>query len=1030
MDFKNVGIVDVGMAVVQQLWNEVTQQAMELGSETSDVVLNKGSFQEFSKTIFELKMLLASLNAQKIVDATHSESTTAALETLSFQLKKACKIIKDYKSGSRIRLLFKSHSILLQMQDVAKDIAKAISSFQLINLDIALNLKNMTNQIIDNLSTMEFQSALATDKIASEIEDSISQNSKDQENAVKLLGKIAEAVGASMNASMVQNELELLKQEKEEMEDQKKQAEALQLSQLIQFLYSTEIVMRPQDEIIAAYHQQYPIDSFICPLCNNMMADPVAILCGHSFERKAIQEHFKSGERKCPTCKQELLSMDLTPNLSLRNSIEEWKQRDMDLKFQAAVPGITSNDLSRQKKALENLQVLLEVPSYAAKFAEEGLIRKLVEILKDKELDSAAALKCLYCLAKCCDNQKETIIKAGAVRCIVKQIYKDGTEPDAIAILLELSERETHAEKIGSTKDCIPLLVSLLANNNPDISQKAHKVLQNLSSNTHFVVKMAEVGHFQPFVARFNQGPQETRTLMAAALIEMQLKESSIKDLKNKQFIHNLVQMLSSSAPACKVACLRSIKKLVEYPKMVKRLLKDPVTIPHLLGLISFVRSDPHEKQEAAEILALLIGASQQFELQKYRGLQELQSNHNVNLLLQVVASSDPKTKVKFLHLLVELSQKSETAQNLIRSDEDAVGQLFSLLHSDQPVVKRWTMRLIYCISEGHPAGVPLPPSPAKETAITTLAGILISSPDTEERSIAAGIISQLPNDDVDIDEILRKSDTLKAIHEVICSADEETDGNMAPAGHGPSLLENALAALLRYTEPTKPELQRQVGKLELYPSLVRVLSRGSSLAKQRAAIALAKLSQYSTSQLVYDATIVANQAKHSMPLMNVMKLLTNMSRCCSTSSENVSICSVHGAACSSRDTFCLVKADAVKPLVRTLSETESGVAEAALMALETLLTEHSTLSRATAAIVDSQGVVAILQVLEKGSLSAKTIALDLFQKILRNTQIADTLFQRSEGILIQLLHDAELKKKAALVLKQMKVLPDQSSYF
>lgn len=1017
------------MAVLQQLWNDVTQQAMELASETSDVVLNKGSFQEFSRIISELKILLGSLNAQKIVDVTGSESTRAALETLSFQLKKACKIIKDYKSGSRIRLLFKSHSILLQMQDVSVDIAKAISSFQLINLDIALNLKNMTNKIIDNLSTMEFQSALATDKIASEIEDSISHNSKNQEHAVQLLEKIAEAVGGSMNASMVQNELELLKQEKEEMEDQKKQAEALQLSQLIQFLYSTEIVMRPQDEIIAAYHQQYPIDSFICPLCYEMMADPVAILCGHSFERKAIQEHFKRGERKCPTCKQELLSMDLTPNLSLRNSIEEWKQRDMDLKFQAAVPGLTSNDLSRQKKALENMQVLLEVPSYAAKFAEEGLISKLVEILKDNRLDSAAALKCLYYLAKYCDNHKETIVKAGAVRCIVKQIYKDGTEPVAIAILLELSERETHAEKIGSTKDCIPLLVSLLANNNPDISQKAHKVLQNLSSNTHFVVKMAEVGHFQPFVARFNQGPQETRTLMAAALIEMQLKESSIKDLKNKHFIHNLVQMLSSSAPACKVACLRSIKKLVEYPKMVKRLLKDPVTIPHLLGLISFVRSDPNEKEEAAGILALLIGASQQLELQKYRGLQELQSKHNVGLLLQAVASPNPKTKVQFLHLLVELSQKSETAQNLIRSDEEAVGQLFSLLHSDQLEVKRWTMRLIYCISEGHPLGVPLPPPPAKETAITTLAGILTSSPYIEERSIAAGIISQLPSDDVDIDEILRKSDTLKAIHEVICNADEENDGNRAPAGQGTSLLENALAALLRYTEPTKPELQRQVAKLELHQSLVRVLSRGSSLAKQRAAIALAKLSE-STSQSVYDATIVAKQAEQSMPLMNVMKLLTNMSWCCSTPSENISICSVHGAACSPRDTFCLIKADAVKPLVRSLSETESGVAEAALMALETLLTEHSTLSRATAAIVDSQGVVAILQVLEKGSLSAKTKALDLFQQILRNTQITDTLFQRSEGILIQLLHDAELKKKAALVLKQMKILPDQSSYF
>lgn len=101
---------------------------------------------------------------------------------------------------------------------------------------------------------------------------------------------------------------------------------------------------------------------------------------------------------------------------------------------------------------------------------------------------------------------QESIVTSGAVRCIVKQIYKDGTEPVAIEILLKLSERETLAEKIGSTKDCIPLLVSLLPNENLDVSQNAKKVLQKLASNTHFVVKMAEAGHFQPFVARFNQG--------------------------------------------------------------------------------------------------------------------------------------------------------------------------------------------------------------------------------------------------------------------------------------------------------------------------------------------------------------------------------------------------------------------------------------------------------------------------------------------------------------------------------------------
>ncbi|MBA0791719.1 hypothetical protein Gohar_016284 [Gossypium harknessii] len=512
---------------------------------------------------------------------------------------------------------------------------------------------------------------------------------------------------------------------------------------------------------------------------------------------------------------------------------------------------------------------------------------------------------------------------------------------------------------------------------------------------------------------------------MASALIEMQLKENSINDLKDKQFVHNLVHMLAANAPACKSACIKCVKKLIQYPKMVKRFLSDPATIPLVLNVISF-RSDPILKQEAAEILALLVQACKQPQFQIYQGLQELQSEHSVGLFLQLVEKSEREFKIQFLHLLIELSNKSKTAQNLIRDNVDAVTHLFSCLDSNQPLVRRWTMKLIYCVSEGD--GVPLPPSPGKETAINNLASILICSPDFEERSIAAGIISQLPKDDIDVDEILCKTETLKAIHEVICSSDEEFGGIGAHNNQDKSLLENALAALLRFTGSSKPELQKQVGKLELYPALVRVLSTGNSLAKQRTATALEHLSR-STSSLVSEASIRVRH-EDSKSLFNTINLFPNMSWCCSASAENKISCPVHGIACSQRHTFCLVKADAVKPLLQTLSDTNSGVAEASLKALETLLEDHSNLSHATAAIVESQGVEAILQVLEKGTLSAKSIALDLFHKIVNHSRISEPLFQRSEGILIQLLHEDAIRKKVALVLKQMKVLPEQSSYF
>ncbi|KAI3410869.1 RING-type E3 ubiquitin transferase [Psidium guajava] len=1002
----NIGIEDVGVAVLQELWNRVTIQAMELAGETRDVVLARDSFQEFSGSISQLIRVLQAIDARKV-----------AAEL-------------DCRSGSRLRLILRSSRVLTQMRELAKQIAETISSFQLVNLSIALNVKTMIAHIIDNLRSVKFQSSTAIERISVEIENSINQDRKNDDNAVKLLEKIAEAVGASESTSLVQQELAILKQEKEEMEAQKKQAEALQLSQLIQLLYSTEIVTRPVDDNPNIRRHYYPIDSFLCPLSHELMTEPVAILCGHSFEKKAIQEHFERGETVCPTCKEELPSLDITPNLSLRGSIQEWKQRDMDLKFQEAIQGINSDEECTQNGALQEMRSLLGTPLYAARFSEENLIPKLVGFLKNKRLHAAAALKCLGCLARHSEDCKlqASIVEAGAIHLVVKHLYEGEVGRDAIAVLLELSSREAIAEEIGKAKNSIPLLVSMLHYWKGDVSKKAHEVLQNLSFNTHFVVKMAECGYFRPFVCRFNEGSQETRALMAAALVQMQLKETNIIDFKNDSFIHSLVEMLSSSSPAYKSACLQAIKNLMAHSAISKQLLADPMTIPLLLGLISHVMSDPYLKEEAVEVLALLVRAAEPRDFQMFQGLKELESEHSIGLLLHLISTSETQATIKILQLLVELSHKSEQARELIRLDDDAIAHLYSCLENRRPAVRRWAMELVYSISDCHLGGVPLPPTPRKEVVIHRIASILTHSPDPEERSVAAGIIGQLPKDDTTVDDLLLKSDVLKAIHEIISSVDMESNQAQAVPNSGELLLENALAALLRYTEPSKIDLQKQVGKLELYPSLIRVLSNPRSLVKQRAAIALAHLSQ-STSLSFSCATVIPTADRKAAPLSQLLNLFPNFSGCCSTS-EIGSLCSVHGTACSSKDTFCLVRTDAMMPLMKSLKGTDPGVQEAALMALETLLRDDRTLSQATAAIVDNQGIDSLLYVLEKGSQSAKSKALDLLEKVLIHTNHTDPSFPRIEGVLIPLLHEDAHRKKAALVLKQMKVIPEQSSYF
>eukprot|EP00268_Persea_americana_P045944 TRINITY_DN47093_c0_g1_i1.p2 TRINITY_DN47093_c0_g1~~TRINITY_DN47093_c0_g1_i1.p2 ORF type:complete len:517 (+),score=114.98 TRINITY_DN47093_c0_g1_i1:2095-3645(+) len=516
---------------------------------------------------------------------------------------------------------------------------------------------------------------------------------------------------------------------------------------------------------------------------------------------------------------------------------------------------------------------------------------------------------------------------------------------------------------------------------------------------------------------------------MATALVQMQLNEVKVKVFEHKQFVGALVRVLSSGSPAYRSACLQCIKKLSAYPTMAKWFLAEAATIPALLGLISFFSSDPQWRQVATEILTSLIEPSQLSEFEANPNLQELQSHYNIGVFLHFVTieASTPETKTQFLRLLRAIGNKSVVARGVIRTDKAAITHLFSSLNSSHPDVIRQTLKLIYCIAEEHPDGIPLPPLPAKEMAINALVRIFTHSPEVEDRSIAAGIMSRLPLEDTTVDDILYQSEALKAIREVICTEDGM---HFAPTPIE-LLQENALAALLRFAEPNKPKLRKQLSDLELYPSLVQVLTNGSSCAKQRSATVLARLSQ-PTVESATDSDVVRGAAdkKSLTPLMFLARLLPMSAGCCNSASLSSwsSPCSVHGSACSSRQTFCLVKSDAVRPLVQTLSEKDA--AEAALLALETLLKDQTTLSSAASTIAESQGVAAILEVLEKGALPAKEKALDLFQILYQHTNLSQQQFRRSERILIQLLDDEALKKKAALVLSDMDIISKQSSFF
>ncbi|XP_064989523.1 U-box domain-containing protein 44-like [Musa acuminata AAA Group] len=1027
----------MGFGARDELLKRVADSVMLFCADARHVDLEQESFRRFSEYMGLLHALVRELTARRVERTPEWGTTTAALQQLEAEINKVRETLKTYGARSRLSRLLVCRDVLSKLQRSAHEICRAIESLSLGNLDSTLRLKSKAEEILHGLESVEFKSAAATEAIVTEIANSAAEDGRSRDYTSRLLHQISDAIGATTSASPGR-EMALLKQEKEEMEARKQHAEALQLAQLIHLLSRTEMIPIPRGEGPTPPTSDNFIGSFTCPISGELMQDPVAVVCGHSFERKAILEYFELGQRTCPTCGELLSSQELTRNISLQNSIQEWQKRSLTIKLQNAMSDLASSEPDTLNQALETLLAAMEVPGYIAEISQLNPVTKLVTMLKNNAVNSKSTLKCLCYLANHSAENKEAIAAAGAVRCIVKMFCRGETEPEALQVLLDLSENEKLADLIGNTKDCIPSLVSLAQNSVPAISEKALHVLSRLSSKTHFVIQMARAGHVRPFLTSFQQVNTEGRAQMATALTGMQLLENTARHFESEQFIGTLTKSLYSCV--CKPACLGCIKRLTAFPGVVQKLVLDRDIIPALLGLVHSTTSEPQWKQDAVEILISLVGASQPQDYCNNPSLQELHSLHNIHVFLHAASASSPQTKCSCLRLLVLMATKSSDARDLMRCDQSMISRLFSTLSGDhRSGVRLQVLRLIHSIAEEHPGGVPLPPSPEKEGAVNTLINVFTSSPDMEERSAAAGIIGRLPSDDADIDEMLYRSEILKAIHEVICATQGSSNHHHVtmnePTPWQPTmvincLLENVLASLLRCIEPKRTELQRQALKLDLSTSLIRVLSTASSLAKKQAIIALCHLSHSSDQTMTGSAIDLKDQKDGFFPVSQLQWIFRMKSWCGFSSELSQSLCSVHGSACS-RHAFCLVKAGAVGPLVQIVDEAEPVACEAALVALETLIREERTACSASMAIAESQGVAAILRVLQhNSSLPTKEKALDLLHSIVKHSEISVKQSPRFKEVLINLLKVEELRKKAAWILSQMHDIPQMSSYF
>jgi hypothetical protein len=184
------------------------------------------------------------------------------------------------------------------------------------------------------------------------------------------------------------------------------------------------------------------------------MEDPVEISSCQTFDRSSIERWFAEGHTTCPMTNQVLISKEFRPNIILRRSIEEWKDRNTMVTIASLKPNL---DFDEEQTVLYALNELLRLSEEKEKHRQwigaEGYIRILVGLLgRNKPLIRNKRLALLCSLIK--DNNHNKV------------------------------------------------------SDNPKAAKDANEVLENLPYSEHNVVQMAQANYFKPLIQNLREGWQ------------------------------------------------------------------------------------------------------------------------------------------------------------------------------------------------------------------------------------------------------------------------------------------------------------------------------------------------------------------------------------------------------------------------------------------------------------------------------------------------------------------------------------------
>ncbi|KAK3136442.1 hypothetical protein QOZ80_5BG0434620 [Eleusine coracana subsp. coracana] len=779
-------------------------------------------------------------------------------------------------------------------------------------------------------------------------------------------------------------------------------------------------------------------ESFLCPLTKQVMRDPVTIESGVTFEREAILKWFNdcrsSGRRLvCPVSRKELSSTDLNPSIALRNTIDEWMNRNEVAKLDVARKSLTSE--STESDILQALQYVAEIcqrnRSSKHVVRKDGLISMIADLMKNGSTKvRQKALETLCVTAKDDDDNKIEISAGDNIRTVVKFLSHGQVQEkeQAVSLLYELSENRDLSEKIGSVPGAILILVGLSSSKieNLLIVDRAEKTLENLENCEKNVRQMAENGRLQPLLRLLLEGSPDTQLSMAAYLGELVLS-NDIKVFVAETAGSTLVNIMKKGNKEAREAALKALNQISSYESSAKILIEVGILPPLITDLFTVGSNQlpMRLKEVSATILANVVASGARFEsIPLDHNRQTLVSEDIVHNLLHLISNTGPAIECKLLQVFVGLTDSPTTVQNIVEAikSSGAIVSLIQFVEAPQREVRMAAIKLLKNIS----------PFMGQELAdafrgnfsqLSSLVRVIADNNGiSEEQAAAAGLVADLPMQDSVLTRRLLQDGAFATI---ISKVVRIRQGEIRGGRFVNPFLEGLVRIVSRITfvlddDPDIIAVAREYNLTALFTDLLQM--NGLDVVQIVSATALEKLSHQSK---VLTRILPAPSPGFCFSIFP----------CLSQKSVATGVCRVHHGICSARESFCLLEEKAVEKLVACLDNNNEKVVEAALAALSTLLEDGVDIDQGVMVLCDADGINPILEILcENRNEALRQRAVWAVERILRIDEIAYEISgnQNVGTALVEAFRHGDYRTRqiAERALKHVDKLPNFSGIF